>query len=316
MRIKPGISVVVASHRPGFIKELLISLLKAAQDIKFPYEIIVVADYPIEPLRKQYNYVKWIFIDDISISKKRNCGVKKAKYSIIGFVDDDCVVDKDWLRIGYEFLLNNEQFSAVEGKTFIRADGSESRLINEYKRLEKPKYRTNNIFYRKKNFEENGSFDERFTVQREDVDLAFTVLKNGGSIAFNPSMNVYHRFRSGEWWDLLKNCWNRRFDPLLLKKHRQEYRKKIGSAFSGTLLSLLSIHSLIIISLFFMDKAIIPLIVLEITVTTAFTIRRIGVENVGFDYFIKEWWCMLVSPFVLMAALLYGSVKYKKLLLY
>ncbi len=307
-----GVSVVVASHRKNNVPDLIHSLQKAAEKVDFPTQIIVVADYPTDEIKQERSSVTWIFVDDKSISRKRNCGVKNAQYEIIAFVDDDCKVDAHWLHRGYTFLTEMRKYCGVEGKTTIETDSAAPAMINQYKRLEKPGYRTNNIFYRKSNFLSVGGFDERFTVQREDLDLAFSLLENGEKIAFDSRIKVTHRFRKGEWWDLLKNCSNRRFDPLLYRKHKVRFRAQVGSPFSGSLLVLLVAHVAAIASLW--GVAAHYFILADLFLVSVLTMRRAGRAALHLGYFIKEWVAVFAAPFVITSALLYGSFKYRMFL--
>ncbi|KMQ52221.1 glycosyl transferase, family 2 [Chitinispirillum alkaliphilum] len=310
MNVK-GVSVIVSSHRPHYIPDLIHSLQTARNNADFAVELIVVADYPVDMMAQEFGFVKWVFLSDKSISRKRNKGVECSKYEVVAFVDDDCVVDTQWLKKGYEYLISKAEICGVEGKTVVEHPVDATSVIKQYKRLEKPGYRTNNIFYRKEKFLSVGGFDERFTVQREDLDLAFTLLQKGEKIGFGKDIVVQHRFRKGEWWDLLKNCHNRRFDPLLYKKHPKMFRKQLRSPFSGTLLSLLIIHVLSLVLVF--GECVVWGVLLILTAVSVLTYRRTGAAS-GFFYFFKEWVSMFFAPFVITASLIYGSVKFRKLL--
>jgi len=307
---KIKLSVIVASHRSQMISELLDALQKQNLQRKY-YEIIVVCDYNPEALNKRFKQVRWFFLNDISISAKRNLGVFVSRGEIIAFIDDDCKPCANWLSEGLDYLQRHKNCSAVEGHTTIEKNSFSSRMQREAKRLEKPAMRTNNIFYRKEVFLQAGGFDQRFSVQREDADLAFSVLENGGSIHYYPKIRVQHRFRYWERWDLLKNCWNRRFDPLLYLKHPQMYRKHIGSPLTPSVSLQLFAFVIYAVALFFQVRKK-RLAFFHLFLTGILALRRSGLSKSLHTRFIFEFISVLFSPFVVIAALVYGFLKFRK----
>lgn len=314
MKNNPTISVIIASHRSEMVKDLLSGLEnQLSSDVLF--EVIVVSDYPAGALQQKYPNYTWLYIQDTSISKKRNCGAKIASGEILAFIDDDCIPATDWISQGATYLKNHPQTCAVEGKTEIVSDPSaRSGVLKEYKRLEKKGYRTNNLFFRTLIFRNIGGFDERFTVQREDMDLAFTALAHGHRIDFFEAIRVIHQFRSWEKWDLLKNCWNRRFDPLLYKKHPAMYRKFIGSPLTPTVTLMIVLTFILLFSM--RNKRIAAIAgALELAALSGAGIRRSGMHGFSFVRWRDETVQILIAPLVTEAALLYGSLHFRKLLI-
>jgi GT2 family glycosyltransferase len=250
-------------------------------------EVIVVADYPIEAHTSSYPAVRWMYCPDKSIPKKRNAGIALSLGNIIAFIDDDCVPAGDWAVHAIRYLEDNPDKAGVAGTTVVERREEISYPLAEFKRLETPSFRTNNIFYRREAIARAGGFDERFCLQREDADLAFSILEAGLSIGFSADVGVIHRCRENERWDLLKNCLNRRFDPLLYKKHA-----RLGAQFAAAA------------ALFFVACAL------------AMGIKRNRLARVSAAQILRDWLSYMAAPFVLMAALAYGSIKYRKLLLF
>ena len=305
----PLVSVIIASHRPDYIGGLLTALRLNEQS----FETIAVCDYEMERLKTDFPEVFFYKINDRSISAKRNFGVSKARAEVVAFIDDDCVPSPDWVAKGLTFLSGNPACAVVEGLTAIEKVDNPPPSVREYRRLERPGFRTNNIFYRKNVFTEVGGFDERFTVQREDIDLAFTILDNGHTIGHDAGICVMHRVRRKEPWDLLKNCINRRFDPLLYKKHATRYREHIKTPFPATLLLLLFIHSVAVATLWIGVPVFVAAALVDASAVTILTYRRGGLSRPIGEVLI-EWGSCFCAPTVLFCALLYGSLRYRKLL--
>jgi glycosyltransferase involved in cell wall biosynthesis len=305
------VSVVVASHRPEYIVALAESLVAGFSDS----EVIVVADYAVEALSEKFPEILWLYIDNISISVKRNTGSRAAHGSFLAFIDDDCVPEPGWISEMLAYFNRCPQAGGVEGRTIIEA-AQVAAPISEFKRLERRGFRTNNIIYRKDVFTAAGGFDEQFSVQREDVDLAYTVLSSGCDIGYCESAIVKHRVRHGETWDLLKNCFNRRFDPLLFKKHPGMYRKHVGSPFTPAIGLVLFFHAIVLLSLLVAPAACPICAGADLTAALALSVRRNQEGQNGLAWVVRDWISFVVSPFVLGGALVYGSLKFRKWLVF
>lgn len=310
---QPRVSVIVASHRQNAIESFLAAWGNAIWGT-VPVEIIVVADYPVDTFQKRYQWVQWFYVSEKSIPMKRNKGVRHAQGDICAFIDDDCRPCSGWISRAAAFLDANQEYAGVEGKTVIEKKKGMHGAYREYKRLEQQGFRTNNIFYRKSILCSVGMFDERFTVQREDVDLAYTLIENGFSIAYEPMLRVEHQFRDTEQWDLLKNCINRRFDPLLCRKHPALYRTLIKSPFPPSLIYALMIQTGVFCSIFTAPSYSLYAAGCGCAALVILTIRR-GGFLLTLQWF-RELGSYMIAPFLLLVVLLYGSIRYRYLLVF
>lgn len=307
----PKVSVIVSSHREQFIEEFTSSFGNSVWE-SVPTEIIIVADYNFDKLIKKHPDIQWLYVPDKSISAKRNKGITSAKGTICAFIDDDCIPDEKWISKAVEFLDNHPDLAGVEGMTFVDKCDKKEGAYREYKRLENQGYRTNNIFYRRKTLLEVNLFDERFTVQREDVDLAYSIIEAGFSIGYSREIKVKHRFRKNEKWDLLKNCINRRFDPLLHLKHKKLYRHYIGTPYPPGISLLFLVHLMLIFGIVVSIQLLLIFALLDIFVIIFLTTRRAGFPFINSPVqWLREFISFSISPFVLFGALMYGSIRFR-----
>lgn len=307
----PKVSVIVASHRQEFIKELVPSLERAIGE-SVPAEIIIVTDYNPDKYSAQFPAVQWIYVPDKSISAKRNKGIASSKSPLCAFIDDDCIPDDSWVVKAVEFLDNHPDMAGVEGMTTIEKCDTKEGAYREYKRLESRGYRTNNIFYRRKALVEIEMFDERFTVQREDVDLAYSLIEAGYSIGYSRDIKVKHRLRRNEKWDLLKNCINRRFDPLLHAKHKKLYRHYIGTPYPRGIALIFLAHALVVSGAVLFGKYIPVFISIDALVVFLFAARRAGLPFINNPVqWLREFISFALAPFIVFGALLYGSIRFR-----
>jgi len=313
--VAPIVSVIVSSHREGYIHGLVSAFTEKVIQ-KVPTEIIIVADYPIDHLKKKYPHIQWLYVPDKNISKKRNVGINNATGVYCAFIDDDCRPGDEWIPRAVSFLESNPDMAGVEGLTVIVTDDVKAGAYKEFKRLEEPGYRTNNIFYRRRLLLSVNMFDERFTVQREDVDLAYSFIEAGYAIGYSKEITVSHQLRKNEKWDLLKNCVNRRFDPLLFRKHKQLYRKHIRMPYPPGILSLFVAHALCIGGIISQSKLLLLFLITDFVLLVILTVRRSGLpwQAHGLQWF-RDCAAFIVSPFVLFGALVYGSTRFRSLFL-
>jgi glycosyltransferase involved in cell wall biosynthesis len=306
MEKNPDVSVVVASHRSSLITGLLDSLQRQGCS-RISFEVLVVTDYPNGDLQNRYAALRWLYTADRSISRKRNLGASIAQAAVLAFIDDDCIAAPDWLEQGYRYLTAHQEAAAVEGHTAIEtASGYSPQATREYRRLEKPGFRTNNLFLRTAAFRAVGGFDERFTVQREDIDLAFSLLEQGHAIDYHRDIRVTHRFRHWEKWDLLKNCWNRRFDPLLFLKHPKRYWFMFRVPLPPTQAIVLFLHLLVLLSIGRKGKRAPLVAAADGAVALFFGIRRSGLRPFSPEKWLRESIQLVAAPVVVAAALVYG----------
>jgi glycosyltransferase involved in cell wall biosynthesis len=311
--IAPRVSVVIASHRGDSIARCIGAFGPGTWET-VPAEVLVVADYPIDKLAIGFPQCTWRFCPDKSISAKRNLGVGLARGDIIAFIDDDCRPGLRWISAAVEFLDRNPAACGVVGRTSIETTGKPGAALGQFKRLEKQGYRTNNVFFRRAAFESAGMFDTRFTVQREDLDLAFTLIERGQTIAFSDDIKVEHALRANERWDLLKNCINRRFDPLLYRKHPALYRRHVRSPFPPGILFLLACHCAAVAAAV-TGYAGIGVLLFDAAAVVVLTLRRARGARPGALQWVREYCACAISPVVLLGALIYGSVKFRSMLL-
>ena len=160
---------------------------------------------------------------DDSVRKKRNLGIRKARFPYIIFIDSDVTVEKgllnayaqsyeqyhaDGVRIGgilgYTEFVGEETFwwkavertSLVDSFSFARMYPFHSWTIG------------NNVSFIKSVLEEIGLFEENlpFRLGSDDLDLSYRVTKAGYMIGSAPNAVTYH---SRETWSNLKAIHNR-----------------------------------------------------------------------------------------------------------
>jgi cellulose synthase/poly-beta-1,6-N-acetylglucosamine synthase-like glycosyltransferase len=131
-----------------------------------------------------------------------NYAMKIVSNDVLGFIDADAKVEKEWLN-KLVACLDDPQVVGVSGgietwnteNAWARSIGYD--LKNRYARLKKSVVRvaTMNLLLKKSVIEEVGGFDENLPSQY-DTDLGFRITSRGYKILFEPSVKCYHFNRS------------------------------------------------------------------------------------------------------------------------
>ena len=207
--MKDGLSIVVCTNgeKQKSLKNCLRSLNKQSLENK---EIICVTTSELSKELK--DLVDIVIIEKRrGLSRARNVGIKRAKFKIIAFTDDDCICDINWAN---DLLKNftSENIGGVTGRTIPFGKGYPISTID---RLEKKVFRYNNNYehhhiighgnnmcFRKDVLIDIGLFDINFGVgsmykSADDVDVIYKVLRIGFEIVYSPEALVHHEVSRG-----------------------------------------------------------------------------------------------------------------------
>ncbi len=148
-------------------------------------------------------------------SKNRNKGAKKAKYEILCFLDDDSIIDDDFLDEASRFfskhkdidILGGPQLTPKDEDYFPRSCGyvlesyfATYKMSNRYKKgrlnLEADESCLTSAicFVRKRIFERTGGFNTAL-FPGEDPEFFARAREKGFRIAYDPEIFIYHRRR-------------------------------------------------------------------------------------------------------------------------
>lgn len=139
-----------------------------------------------------------------------NEGIRHAKGDIIAFTDDDCIVNKNWLRSLHKTFKENRQVGGVFGKTTpYQPNKNKGKTCpctfkkTQKRLITKPCYHAdhigfgNNMAFRKKVLNQIGGFKNwlgpgSVGSNAEDAEFALRALIKGYKLLYDPSVIVYH----------------------------------------------------------------------------------------------------------------------------
>jgi len=323
-----NISVIVPTYRRP---ELLIRCLCALVKQNYPpeyFEIIVVTDGPDAATKTEVGYFgelhAYFNIKCISMVEKkgpaaaRNKGASLAQGELFVFTDDDCLPQTGWLRAywsAYQSSLKTE--IAFTGKTVVPYSKKPTDYEKNIAHLQTAEFITANCACTMNAFEKVGGFDEAFPIAwREDSELQFKFIHATIPIARIDEAVVLHPVRKAYWGISLKEQKKSMFNALLHKKYPLLYKEKISAK------PLWNYYAMVL-SMFFCIAAYMGKMPAAAGISFAiwmvlmlqFTGKRLKGTSKRFSHVTEMVFTSLLIPFLSVYWTLYGSFRYKTLLL-
>ena len=243
------ISIIIATKgRLEGLKKLFGSLVRLAALQEVRPEVIVVNNADdgaaergvnelVEAIRSAIGAVRCIREKDGAPPRPKcrgqNLGIREARGSILGFVDDDVELTPAWLNAIREFFPKHP-YDAMQGAILVPPAFQEDKKFlgvwNRYRTIPYINYGSKvmqiytltgpNMVIKREVFDRVGLFDERLGPGRsgmsEDVEFAQRMLGAGKRIGYEPRAAVYHEVD----WDRL----NEKFFRLW---HEQQGRSRL-----------------------------------------------------------------------------------------
>ena len=211
-------AIIVTIGTKDYVKSSLESLLKQTC---LPCEIIVI-DNSLKPdllpqVNKLYPSVKvYSSSDNLFYAVSLNKGIDLSKGEFILCLNDDVILDKDFIQEALNGFLINEKIGLLSGKV-LRGNGkildSTGLFLTVWRTAKERGYSKPDLgqfekagfifgvngavaFYRRKMLEEikeiNGYFDSGFRMFYEDLDVSWRANKKGWLAYYVPTALAYH----------------------------------------------------------------------------------------------------------------------------
>ncbi len=204
----PFISIVLPTHNRMEKLKKCIAVLLAQAYPEHKREIIVINDGSsdgteeyLHELRKDHMAVRFKTISHSGYSVARNTGFDLAKGEFIATLDDDCIVDKDWLSKIVLTFKRHPEACAVGGSIdnpFTSKIAWAQHLLSFAKWLPAGQIRpmadisTANIAYKRREIKGFSFIEDGKYLYYRDILFNLALVKTGKKIIFNPYIKVYH----------------------------------------------------------------------------------------------------------------------------
>jgi histidinol-phosphate phosphatase family protein len=159
----------------------------------------------------------------------RNRGWRASAAEWVVFLDDDVLPELDWFeRLEADVVAAPEDVAGVQGR--IRVPLPDTPRPTDWERsvhgLERARWATADMAYRRAALADAGGFDERFRhAFREDSDLALR-LTGGGWRIVQGSRTVVHPVRPAGWFESVRRERGNADDALMLRLHGRGWHKR------------------------------------------------------------------------------------------
>lgn len=218
----PTVSIIVLNYNG---KEYVDGCFDSLAKISYPkdkYEVIMIdngsSDGSVEYVRKKYPRVKIITLNkNCGFTGGNNLGVRLAKGDYVVFLNNDVVVDENWLvklvmmAISYADAIVTSKALFLDKPDIINHDGSKATLIGRGFCVNFGRKDRNSgdisakfvvqpygasMLVKKDIFEEIGAFDEDYFTSLEDLDLGLRAWLFGHQVIYVPT-SIFHHVGSG-----------------------------------------------------------------------------------------------------------------------
>ena len=201
----PDLTVVVCTLGERRLERTIESIAGSARAAGRNVEVVVVwqGGEPPPPLEARV-----LDAQPPGLSHARNRGTAEARSPLVGFVDDDEIVDEGWVAAALEELGDAPAaFGPVltpgPGERPYFNPGSDRRLFSGASTPPWVVGTGGNMAFRREALDRAGGFDPRFgaggpAAAAEETDLIMRLLKIGETLVYSPRLAVYHPAREGE----------------------------------------------------------------------------------------------------------------------
>lgn len=225
---RPKVAVVIPTHnRAALIERLLFALEKQTVSAE-EFEVVIVDDGSSDDtagVLERFRSATRLNLRTLRAeapqgpAAARNRAWRGTTAPVVAFTDDDCVPDPEWLRAGLTAFEGRARI--VVGRTkppqeqMALAAQPFSRVMDV---RSSELYETCNVFYRRRELETVGGFDERFRrPSGEDTHLGMSVRDLGVEAVFAPDAVVLHDVRPGDLKAALRESLRWADLPLVVK---------------------------------------------------------------------------------------------------
>jgi glycosyltransferase involved in cell wall biosynthesis len=210
----PLVSIVICTYnRAKSLKNTLDSIMTMSVPEDLSWEIIVVDNNSSDNTKeivedfkiKTRLNVAYAFEEKRGLSNARNSGIREAKGEIIVFIDDDVIVDREWMGEIFKIVNSGKEYGMIFGQTRVYSPDLcrlSTKEVDHEETFEMPCSpwavgNGNNMLIKRSTLDILGYFDISLGAgtkigSAEDTDYVHRVLRSGMKIIYSPDLIVYH----------------------------------------------------------------------------------------------------------------------------
>jgi GT2 family glycosyltransferase len=253
------VSVIVVNYNGIELLEACFESLCHMNTSSSMLELIMVdnlsTDNSVNFIKERYPQVKIIRNDVNNFARALNIGVENTIGKYIAFLNNDTVVDKEWINGLLKVIKHEERIGAVQSKIlffdrktvnsvgveevedfYFRDIGFGEKDSEQYaKEMERNYISGGAVLYSRQCLAEVGQFDEDYVMFFEDIDYSIRCRDKGWKLFYSPCSVVYHKYHGSTSTELCEYFCSR--NRLMLLAKRFPYRFVNGIRTSHTYLN-------------------------------------------------------------------------------
>ena len=328
---RPRASVVIsARNRVDMLKDCMSGLARQTVGLD-AFEVVLVDNCSTDDLAPVYHYARSLGLDirglrtqhDRGPAPARNLGVEAASAPLIAFTDSDCRPVPGWLE-SVCAAFDDPSVAMVSGPVLPKPEQSLSATsrVTFVTATEHPSFPTANLAIRRdvflahRGFDTSLSFTDPFgrATEAADTDLAWRIIKSGHKRSFVPAAVIEHEVERLPMWMWVIEPTRLFILPALVQRHpelrtamltwRVMFYPPSLVLYVGTPLAILAAWT---------APALLVLPILALLVRSA--IRRRSLNPVVVGRQCLRVLANLPRLAVMSASLIYGSIRYRCLVL-
>ncbi len=191
----PTLALAILCHcRPRELADALTSAVG--------FDEVIVADMASDPPLQPVMGIHWLRSDEnLGVTGGRNLLAARANADVLVFLDDDAVFRTPDAADRIRDLMKGPDAPQVVAFRIVRADGMTVSAEHPFRGSVRDVDHARPCAYflggavavERAAFLDAGGFDERFRYSTEEIDLAYTIMRQGGTVRYEPSIVVEHR---------------------------------------------------------------------------------------------------------------------------
>jgi glycosyltransferase involved in cell wall biosynthesis len=199
-----NLTVVVCTLGKAAVTETLESIAVSARAAGHDVELVVVWQAETDPV-PLLDGVRVLRVSPRGLSHARNEGLAVSNAELVGFVDDDEVVDERWVGEALSAFTSDGKVDGVFGPVVTSArdappyfsGGAEPRVFEGRHRPPWVIGTGGNMIFRREALVQAGGFDTRYGAgapigAAEEMDLFLRLLADRRRLLYTPAIPVYH----------------------------------------------------------------------------------------------------------------------------
>ncbi len=206
--MQKDISVIIPTYNRHRELRNCLNSVKIQSYPKGKFEVLIIDDESdnktLEIIRSYESFLdlKYFSQEHKGPAAARNLGVRNAESDLVAFIDDDCVMDKDWVKFMVEGHKNSPSVTAIGGETDVPSEKG-SVLVGQFLsngsietyyngKIETVFFPTCNVSIKKDVLLKN-PFNEKFPLPGgEDLEFFWRIFKNGHKLLWDRKIKVVH----------------------------------------------------------------------------------------------------------------------------